>query len=427
MKTFIVSQIKDKDRFWKNFLSDLIPEKIETKVQNILLGVRQEGDSALLRYIHKFDHVRLGRKNLKVSTTEMNKAKAGVGKEFIHSLSRISHNIRSYQQKLLLKEWKSEDRGRTLGLLVRPIKRVGIYIPGGSAPLISTILMTVIPAQIAGVKELILATPPNAKGEIDPYILRTCAYLGIQNIYKMGGAHAIGAMAYGTQSIGKVDLIAGPGNIYVTSAKRQVFGFVGVDMVAGPSELMILADKYQKASIIAADILAQAEHDAMARTFLVTSSLELTEKVKKELRIQIKGLSRQKTAQKSLKERCFIFVVKDMKQATQVANKVGPEHLEILCRESRKLIPLIQCAGAVFVDSSTPEAVGDYVAGPSHVLPTGGTARFFSPLSSMTFLKTISYLQYSPSALKKVRRDICLMTELEGLDAHKKSLEARFK
>ncbi|MDP3980929.1 MAG: histidinol dehydrogenase [Chlamydiota bacterium] len=428
MKCYDFEKIKNKDTFWKLIYNPSIPEDVEKRVRKILSDVREKGDTALLQYIRRFDGTSLNASTLEVSSGEFSEAKKSVDPQFYKTVKRIAKNIETYQKKLLLKSSMVSKNGKQLGSLVRAVQSVGIYIPGGSAPLVSTVFMSVIPAQVAGVKDIIIASPPNKKtASINPYILAACEFLGIRKVYKMGGAHAIGAMAYGTPSVRPVDIIAGPGNIYVACAKRQVFGHVGIDMVAGPSEVMIVADTKQSVSMIAADLLAQAEHDPMARTFLVTTSQSYAQDVKKALRAQLLLLKRADVAKRSIAERCFAFIVKDLKYAPDVINMIGPEHLELLCEKPHAILSNVTRAGAVFVGPWTPEPVGDYVAGPSHVLPTGGTARFFSPLSAMTFQKTMSYLEYTRNALKRERSDIAYIAELEGLDAHKRSLEARFK
>jgi histidinol dehydrogenase len=335
-------------------------------------------------------------------------------------------NVKRYQKDLLLKDWIKLYGKVRLGSLVRPLERVGVYIPGGTAPLVSTVIMTVVPAKVAGVKEIIVTTPPNREGIVNPYILAACEQTGVDRVYKVGGAQAIAALAYGTETIPKVDKIVGPGNIFVASAKRQVYGFVGIDMVAGPSEVLIIADDSADPKFVAADLLAQAEHDILARTFLVTPSSALAKNVQREIDFQIKRLSRNSTAKKSMRHQGFVVLVKHLDEAVEIANQIAPEHAELICRKPLTLVKKIQSAGAIFVGNSTPEPVGDYVAGPSHVLPTGGTARFFSPLSSREFLKSISYLQYDRKSLLKELPVIQKIANIEGLDAHRKSAEARF-
>ena len=424
-------KIVTRDYFTKSYLKkcqeSFIDPSIEQKVGEILREVRRYKDRAVLKYTYQFDHVRLAPAKLAVQSKEFEDARKVVSKEFVETFKAIEKNIRRYQKELLPKDWIKNYPGKTkLGALYRPIDRVGVYIPGGTAPLVSTVLMTVIPAKVAGVKEVIVTTPPNKEGKINPYILAACELSEVSQVFRVGGAQAIAAMAFGTETISKVDKIVGPGNIYVASAKRQVYGFVGIDMVAGPSEVLILADESANPKYVAADLLAQAEHDVRARTFLVTTSQTLAESVSREVEIQIQSLTRSSTAHESIRYHGFIVVVDDLDEAVDLANEIAPEHLEILCKNSGDILPKIRNAGAVFLGESTPEPVGDYVAGPSHVLPTGGTARFFSPLSSRDFIKSMSYLEYNRTGLKKELEWIQLMASVEGLDAHRKSSEIRF-
>ncbi|MBI1870925.1 MAG: histidinol dehydrogenase [Chlamydiae bacterium] len=416
----------------KNLLRNTLSIEVEQSVSKILEGVRLRGDEALIDFERQFDHVELNAQEFKVSSKELIQAGTQVSKSVRSVLAVMIKNVRRYQKDLLYHDWiKSYSSGKAggkihLGSLVRPLDRVGVYIPGGTAPLISTVVMTVIPAKVAGVKEIIVTTPPNQSGKINPYILEACRLTGASHVYKLGGAQAIGALAFGTQTVPRVDKIVGPGNKYVASAKRQVYGLVGIDMVAGPSEVLILADDSANPKHVAADLLAQAEHDVMAKTFLVTPSMKLIEATEQEIHLQIQRLTRKETAEVSIRERGYAVKVKNLEEAVEVANKIAPEHLEILCRRPSSLIQKLRSAGAIFVGDSTPEPVGDYVAGPSHVLPTGGTARFFSPLSSRDFLKSMSYLKYDQKSLTKDLKVIQSIATLEGLDAHQKSAEVRF-
>ncbi len=410
----------------KEFDRAFISIEVEEKVAHILSDIRQFGDKALLRYGAQFDHVELTAQALEVSKEEIKQALKVVSKSLQNAILVMIQNVRRYQKDLLYKDWIKSYGAVKLGSLVRPLNRVGVYVPGGTAPLVSTVVMTVIPAKVAGVKEIIVVTPPNREGKIHPAILAACSLAGVTRVFKLGGAQAIAAMAFGTETIPKVDKIAGPGNIYVASAKRQVYGFVGIDMVAGPSEVLIIADDSANPKFVTADLLAQAEHDVMARTFLITDSKSLIEKVQKEIEIQLKSLSRQNVAQISLQNQGVMVLVKSLEEAVELANLVAPEHIELLCKNAKKLVKLIKNAGAIFVGASTPEPVGDYVAGPSHVLPTGGTARFFSPLSARDFLKSMSFLEYDKKSLAKDLKVIQEVAQTEGLDAHRKSVEVRF-
>lgn len=426
-----------KDQFIKDFLRNYsqgtIPVEVENRVSQILREVKARGDRAVIEFTRKFDHLRLKQKDLQVKPEELDQAEKVVPKSFLMALDRMIRNVKRYQRDLLFKDWiKSYPnaggaRGRVrLGSLARPLERVGVYVPGGTAPLASTVVMTVVPAKVAGVREIIATTPPQHGGTISPYILAACKRTGVNQIFRCGGAQAIGALAFGTETLPKVEKIVGPGNIYVTSAKRQVYGYVGIDMVAGPSEVLIIADNLADPKLIAADLLAQAEHDSLARTFLVTPSKTLAQAVLKEIEIQIRNLKRRSTVDQSMKKGGFLIVTPNLDEAIEIANRVSPEHLEILCQRPTQVVKKIQSAGAIFVGASTPEPVGDYVAGPSHVLPTGGTARFFSPLSARDFLKSMSYLEYDRESLRQELEVIRTVANVEGLDAHRRSAEARF-
>ena len=423
-------KVVTKEYFTKDYLTkykqNFISLEIEKKVARILDSVRKNGDKAVIQLEAKFDHVKLAKTDLAVKSQEFERAKKFVPKTFLSVLKIMVKNVKRYQKDLLQKDWIKTYGSVRLGSLVRPLERVGVYIPGGTAPLVSTVIMTVIPAKVAGVKQVIVATPPGRDGSINPYILAACQLTGVDQVFKVGGAQAIGALAFGTETIPKVDKIVGPGNIYVASAKRQVYGFVGIDMVAGPSEVLIIADDSADPKCVAADLLAQAEHDVMARTFLITTSQSLIKRVQKEINTQISNLGRSSTARESIEKNGYIVLVKNLNEAVEVANEVAPEHVEIICKNPLKLVKKIRNAGAIFVGDCTPEPVGDYVAGPSHVLPTGGTARFFSPLSSREFLKSMSYLQYDRRSLAKELRVIQDVANIEGLDAHRRSAETRF-
>lgn len=329
--------------------------------------------------------------------------------EFVPILKQIRDNVTEYYQQDLKKSYSIQGKdGATLGKEYRPMERVGIYIPGGTAPLVSTVYMTVIPAKVAGVSEIVITTPPNhGSGDIDPHILVVADLLGVKEIYRVGGAQAIAAMAFGTRTIPKVDKIAGPGNQYVTEAKRQSYGFVDIDMVAGPSEVAIIADQDANPDYVTCDLLAQAEHYG-GSSYLITNSKKLAELIKGRV------------------ESGWIILVKDLKEACQAANEIAAEHLEIMTANPEKLLKDIHHAGAIFLGEYTPAVVGDYIAGPSHVLPTGGSARYFSPLSASTFVKSTQIIRYTKEALSKARNSVQKLTEIEGLILHRISLEARF-
>ena len=392
----------------RNFGQDF-DKNIAKKVNRILTEVRLRGDSTLRRYTREFDRVELPLKRLRVSEGDINRAFEKVEFQFVPLLKQVTENARSYYQKELKRavSVKGKD-GVVLAKRYHPLRRVGIYIPGGTAPLVSTVYMTVIPAKVAGVKEIVIATPPNRDtGEVDPHILTVANLLGVNEIYRVGGAQAIGALAFGTRTIEKVEKIVGPGNPYVTEAKRQVYGFVDIDMVAGPSEIAIIADAEANPDFVTCDLLAQSEHFG-GTAFLITNSKKLAETIRKRV------------------DKGTIILVKTLAEACQAANEIAPEHLEILTSKPSRLLSGIHNAGAIFLGPYSPAVIGDYFAGPSHVLPTGGTARYFSPLSAMTFMKSIQIISYTREALEKSREPIRKLTEIEGMLLHRISLESRF-
>ncbi len=384
-------------------------KEIFKKVNRILAEVRQFGDVAVRRFTRQFDGIDLPLKRLQVAQSDINRAFETINVEFVPILRQITENVKEYYERELKQSFEITGKdGVKLAKRYQPLERVGLYIPGGTAPLVSTVYMTVIPAKVAGVKEIVIATPPNrTTGEIDPHILAVANLLGVNEIYRMGGAQAIGAMAFGTRTVRKVDKIAGPGNAYVAEAKRQVYGFADIDMVAGPSEVAIIADASADADYVTCDLLAQAEH-AGGIPYLITNSKRLIEAIRKRV------------------DNGFIIQVKTMAEACDVVNDIAPEHLEILTEDPEKLVGSIQHAGAIFLGPYSPAVVGDYIAGPSHVLPTGGTARYFSPLSASSFVKSTQVISYTREALKNSREHVRQLTEMEGLYLHRISLEARF-
>lgn len=384
-------------------------KEVSKKVARILGEVRQKGDIALRRFTREFDGTDLPLKKIAVSESDINRAYEKIKVSFVPLLDMIMSNVREYYEKELKKSFEiSNSNGVYLAKKYRPLDRVGVYIPGGTAPLVSTVYMSVIPAKVAGVKEIVIATPPGRDtGEIDPHILVVANLLGVKEIYRVGGAQAIGALAFGTKTIQKVDKIAGPGNPYVTEAKRQVYGFVDIDMVAGPSEVAIIADSTANADYVTCDLLAQAEHFG-GISYLITPSKKLIEAVKKRV------------------DTGYIIQVKSIQEACEAANEIAPEHLEILTEEPEKVAEQIEHAGAIFLGDYSPAVIGDYIAGPSHVLPTGGTARYFSPLSASSFIKSTQVIRYTKEALAKTREHVQHLTEMEGLMLHRISLEARF-
>lgn len=384
-------------------------ERVEDKVKKIIDDVRLFGDEALIKYTKKFDKVKLSVKQLKVSAIETSGAYQSISPDFVPNLKIIIDNINRFYTRTLRKSWKVKDTdGLILGENYQPIEKVGIYIPAGTAPLVSTVYMTVLPAKIAGVKKIALISPPDKNGYINPHILVVANLLKVDEIYRVGGAQGIAALAYGTKTIPKVDKIVGPGNVYVSEAKRQVFGVVDIDMIAGPTELVIIANRHSDPKFIIADIKAQAEH-AGGLAILITNSKSLAKQVKAEVE-DVNG---------------FIVLTKNLNQAAEAANRIAPEHLEIFIKNP-KLIKSIKNAGAIFLGHYSPTAVGDYVAGPSHVLPTSGTARFFSGLSTLDFIKSSHIISYSKKALEKIREPLEKIASIEGLTKHSDSVKVRF-
>ena len=379
------------------------------KVERVLNEVRLRGDSALRRFTKEFDKIDLPLKRLRVSEGEINCAFEKVQYDFVPLLKQVSDNVKRFYQTELKKSFEIKGKdGVYLAKKYQPIERVGIYIPGGTAPLVSTVYMTVIPAKAAGVKGIALATPPNREtGEIDPHILVAANLLGVKEIYRVGGSQAVAALAFGTKTIPRVDKIVGPGNQYVAEAKRQVYGFVDIDMIAGPSEVAIIASGDANQDFVTCDLLAQAEHFG-GIAYLITNSKKLAEAIRKRV------------------DSGYIFLVKNMSEACEAADEIAPEHLQIMTENPERLAKKIRHAGAIFLGSYSPAVIGDYIAGPSHVLPTGGTARFFSPLGASSFVKSTQVIGYSKEALAKTRETIKKLTELEGLVLHRISLESRF-
>jgi len=400
-------------------------------VTEILATVKEKGDEALLEYIQKFDAPDFQVNQLKASQEEFDRAQTQVDSAFKETLSLAIERLQFFHEQELEKSWTmTRDDGVITGRLVRPVAAAGLYVPGGQGgqtPLVSSVLMNGIPAGIAGVERRVMVTPPNEKGEVHPALLVAASEIGIDEVFKVGSAWAIAALAYGTQSIPRVDVIVGPGNQYVAEAKQQVAGIVGIDMIAGPSEVLIIADHSARPSYIAADMLAQAEHDPQALAILVTTSHELGEQVVQELERQLKELSRHDIATESLKNRGAILVAEDVEEAIGLANDIAPEHLELMIEKPDKWLDAIKHAGAIFLGDYSPEAAGDYLAGPNHVLPTMGTARFSSSLGVETFLKKSSIISYSRAALLEDGPHIIALAKLEGLSAHAKSVEIRVK
>jgi histidinol dehydrogenase len=398
-------------------------------VQRILENVRKHGDPALIQYSRQFDAPDLTIDQLQVSKEEIRAAVRQVEAPFKRALNRAAEQIHAFHAQQRVRSWMDTPRpGTLMGQMVHPVDAAGVYVPGGQGgktPLVSSVLMGAIPAKIAGVGRIVMATPPTRDGSVSPYLLAAAQKAGVDAVYKIGSAWAIGALAYGTATIAKVDVIVGPGNIYVTLAKKLVAGTVQIDMIAGPSEILVLADESATPAYVAADMLSQAEHDPLASAVLVTPSKALALAVDAALQDQVGRLARKEIAQKALNSFGALMVVADIAMAIDLANRIAPEHLELQVAEPFALLGQLRHAGAIFVGSHTPEPVGDYMAGPNHVLPTAGTARFSSALSVDHFVKKTSLIHYSADALKKEAQDIMLLARTEGLDAHARSVQVR--
>jgi len=399
------------------------------EVTRIIEDVRKNGDRALVKYTNRFDSPVLTAESIMVTQKEMNDAAKKVDRSFVRSLNRAAKQIEQFHKLQLEKSWINTDRdGTILGQLVNPVDAAGIYVPGGrggKTPLVSSVLMCSIPAKIAGVKQIVMVTPPTRDSKINPHLLLAAKKVGVNKIYKVGSAWAVAALAYGTETIPKTDVIVGPGNLYVTLAKKIISGTAGIDMIAGPSEILIVADNTANPEFIAADILSQAEHDALASSMLVTDSMDTAKAVSGAVKKQVEYLSRKDIAKKSLAGYGAIMVVRNIAAAVNLANRIAPEHLEIQVKEPFEYMGQIRNAGAIFIGDYTPEPVGDYIAGPNHVLPTAGTARFASALSVDHFIKKTSLIHYSKKAFKKEAADIIRLAEIEGLDAHANSVKVR--
>ena len=404
----------------------VVPEMdVEAIVSQIIADVRKGKDKAVIEYCRRFDRVDL--RNLEVTKEEIAEAKAQVTPEFLEILRKAAENIRQYHEKQVCTGFQMEKDGIILGQKVTPIENVGIYVPGGTAAYPSTVLMDSIPAKIAGCKQIVMVTPPGKDGKVNPAILAAADVAGVDRIFKVGGAQAVAALAYGTESIPQVDKIVGPGNAFVAEAKKQVFGRVAIDMIAGPSEILIVADSLSDPKHIAADMLSQAEHDKLASAVLVTDSEKLAKAVQAELEVQIPLLPRASIARHSIDVNGKIIVAEDLLVAIDVANQLAPEHLELMVDDPFAYLDKIENAGSVFMGRNCPEALGDYFAGPNHTLPTSGTARFSSALSVDDFIKKSQYTYYTRDALRKVAEDVAYFARQEGLEAHARSALIRTK
>ena len=396
----------------------------DERVREILNDVKKKGDEAVLQLTHKYDRHSLPLAQIRVTPDEIKAAYTELNGEELNALKEAAKRIRLFHERQKQNSWTYEDEGITLGQMVRPIELAGIYVPGGKASYPSSVLMNAIPAKVAGVERLIMCSPfPD--GQTRPHVLVAADLAGVTEIFKIGGAQAVAAMAYGTDTIPRVDKIVGPGNIFVALAKRLVFGVVDIDMIAGPSEILIVADSSANPVFVAADLLSQAEHDEDAISILVTPDDSLAKEVQKELKSQVKTLNKKAIAEASLDNNCYLFVTDTIEEAVNMANKIAPEHLELCIENPEKWTEKVKNAGAVFMGHYTPEAMGDYLAGPNHVLPTSGTARFSSPLGVYDFIKRTSLISYTKEALKNCGKTVTLLAEMEDLGAHAKSVKLR--
>ncbi|MCP3176548.1 histidinol dehydrogenase [Desulfuromonas sp. KJ2020] len=400
---------------------------VEKVVADIIADVRQRGDKALFDYTSRFDRLELSAATLEVSPEEIEAAMASVSAESLRALQLATERIAAFHRKQKTETWLStEEEDVLLGQMVRPLDRVGIYVPGGKAAYPSSVLMNAVPAKVAGVAEVIMVVPMPG-GEVNPHVLAAAKLAGVDRIFKVGGAQAVAALAYGTETVPRVDKITGPGNIYVATAKRQVFGRVDIDMIAGPSEILVINDGSGDPAHIAADLLSQAEHDELASSILITTDDAFAGRVRDEVEAQLRQLSRESIARRSIDDFGAIILAETLQEAIDFSNRIAPEHLELAVDNPFEILPRIRHAGAIFLGHHTPEAAGDYLAGPNHTLPTGGTARFFSPLGVDDFVKKSSLVAFSRQGLQRLGQEIVHIAELEGLQAHARSVSIRLK
>ena len=418
----------------KGLLEDLLQRspnhygQYESAVAEIIETVKKGGDEALFSYTEKFDHCKMDAAHIRVTREEIDEAYQKVDADFVEVMKKSAANIRAFHEKQLRNSWfDPKPDGTILGMKILPIAIAGVYVPGGKAAYPSSVLMNVLPAKVAGVERIIMTTPPGADGRVNPGTLVAAHIAGVDEIYKVGGAQAIAAMAFGTQSIPKVDKITGPGNIFVALAKKACFGYVSIDSIAGPSEILVIADETANPRYLAADLLSQAEHEVLASAILITTSKTLADQVSVEVDRFVANLSRREIIEKSLNNYGYILLVDSLDEAADTANEIASEHLEILTKDPFAMMTKIRNAGAIFLGEYSSEPLGDYFAGPNHVLPTNGTARFFSPLNVDDFLKKTSIISYSRPALEKIHQDIECFAENEGLTAHANSIRVRFE
>ena len=427
-----IVQLNEETR--KNILEDLLKRDpnnytaYESTVQEIVEDVRKNRDQALFAYTKKFDGADLDSSNIRVTEAEIQEAMSQVDPELLTVMKRAMKNIREYHEKQKQYSWfDSRPDGTLLGQKVTPLSSVGVYVPGGKAAYPSSVLMNIIPAEVAGVPRIVMVTPPDKNGKVNPVTLIAAHLAGATEVYKAGGAQAVAALAFGTESIPRVNKIVGPGNIFVALAKKAVYGHVSIDSIAGPSEILVLADETANPRYVAADLLSQAEHDELASAILVTTSMELAEEVSRQIEVFLQTLSRRDILEKSLENYGYILVADSMEDAISTANEIASEHLEIVTRNPFEVMTKIQNAGAIFMGEYSSEPLGDYFAGPNHVLPTNGTAKFFSPLGVDDYIKKSSIIYYSREALEPIHKDIETYAEAEHLTAHANSIRVRFE
>lgn len=427
MITTVVANGKDEYAFIKSLKerSNSGAKDVSGIVNDIINNVKENGDKAVYDYTVKFDGK--APKKVEISADEIDSIIAKCDKNYIETLKKATKNIEDFHKRQIQQSWlTTKENGVIMGQRVRGLARVGLYVPGGTAAYPSSVLMNAVPAKLAGCKEIVMTTPPSKDGKPNPDIIAAAKIAGVDRIFLMGGAQAVAALAYGTKQVPKVDKIVGPGNIFVATAKKLLYGVVDIDMIAGPSEILILADKTANPEFLAADLMSQAEHDRLASSILLTDYAPLADKVKEELKKQCEKLERRDIIKESLKNYGAVIVCSDMEQAVKFANDLAPEHLEVCCESPMEYIGRLDNAGSVFLGSFSPEPLGDYFAGPNHVLPTSGTARFFSPLSVESFVKKSSFIYYTEQALKNDADDIVRFAQVEGLTAHANSIKVRF-
>lgn len=426
--------IKLDEQSKQNILADLLKrdpnnyDSYASTVQEIVDGVKERGDAAVFEYTEKFDKTKMDKDGIRVTEAEIREAMSQVEPELLEVMKKSMANIRAYHEKQKRYSWfDTKPDGSILGQKVTPLSSVGVYVPGGKAAYPSSVLMNIIPAEVAGVPRIAMVTPPGKDGKVNPVTLTAAHLAGATEVYKVGGAQAVAALAFGTESIPRVNKIVGPGNIFVALAKKAVYGHVSIDSIAGPSEILVLADDSANPRFVAADLLSQAEHDELASAILVTTSMELAEAVSAQVELFVKQLSRKEILEKSLENYGYILVTDTLEEAIEAANDIASEHLEIVTRNPFEVMTKIQNAGAIFIGEYSSEPLGDYFAGPNHVLPTNGTAKFFSPLSVDDYVKKSSIIYYSKEALEPVHQDIIAFAEAEHLTAHANSIRVRFE